>query len=31
MIYFDNIAKYVRDGGAVLIAAGPDYAGPTSI
>ena len=26
MIYFDNIAKYVRDGGAVLIAAGPDYA-----
>ena len=31
MIYFDNIARYVRDGGAVLIAAGPDYAGPTSI
>src|ERR1700719_4261172 len=31
MIYFDNIAKYVRDGGAVLIAAGPDYASPTSI
>ena len=31
MIYFDNIAKYVRDGGAVLVAAGPDYAGPTSI
>ncbi|HVZ51441.1 MAG TPA: hypothetical protein VG986_05715 [Pseudolabrys sp.] len=31
MVYFDNIAKYVRDGGAVLIAAGPDYAGPTSI
>jgi hypothetical protein len=30
-IYFDNIAKYVRNGGAVLIAAGPDYAGPTSI
>jgi hypothetical protein len=23
LIYFDNIAKYVRDGGAVLIAAGP--------
>jgi hypothetical protein len=31
MIYFDNIAKYVRDGGAVLIAAGPDYASPTSL
>ncbi len=31
MIYFDNIAKYVRDGGAVMIAAGPDYASPTSI
>jgi hypothetical protein len=31
MIYFDNIAKYVRDGGAVLVAAGPDYASPTSI
>ena len=25
-IYFDNIARYVRDGGAVLVAAGPDYA-----
>jgi hypothetical protein len=31
MIYFDNIAKYVRDGGAVLIGAGPDYASPNSI
>jgi hypothetical protein len=31
LIYFDNIAKYVRDGGAVLIAAGPDYASSTSI
>ncbi len=31
MIYFENIAKYVRDGGAVLIAAGPDYANPNSI
>src|SRR5713101_7964132 len=31
IIYFDNIAKYVREGGAVLVAAGPDYAGPTSI
>jgi hypothetical protein len=31
MIYFDNIARYVHDGGAVLVAAGPDYASPTSI
>jgi hypothetical protein len=31
VVYFDNIAKYVRNGGAVLVAAGPDYAGPTSI
>jgi hypothetical protein len=31
MIYFDNIAKYVHDGGAVMIAAGPDYASPGSI
>jgi hypothetical protein len=31
MIYFDNIARYVRDGGAVLVAAGPDYASQTSI
>jgi hypothetical protein len=30
-IYLDNIAKYVRNGGAVLVAAGPDYAGPTSL
>jgi hypothetical protein len=29
--YFDNIARYVRAGGAVLVAAGPDYASPTSI
>ena len=31
IVYFDNIAKYVHNGGAVLVAAGPDYAGPTSI
>jgi hypothetical protein len=31
IIYFDNIAKYVRNGGALLVAAGPDYAGPTSL
>jgi hypothetical protein len=26
MIYFDNIAQYIRKGGAMLIAAGPEYA-----
>ncbi|HWK94843.1 MAG TPA: hypothetical protein VNR39_05425 [Pseudolabrys sp.] len=31
MIYFDNIARYVRNGGAVMIAAGPDYASTSSI
>ncbi len=31
MVYFDNIARYVSDGGAVLIAAGPEYASPTSL
>ena len=31
IIYFDNITRYVRDGGAVLIAAGPDYASQTSL
>src|ERR1700716_2113377 len=29
--YFDNIARLVRRGGAVLVAAGPDYASQTSI
>src|SRR5207302_1187016 len=27
----DNIARYVRSGGAVLVSAGPDYASTTSI
>lgn len=31
ILYFDNIARYVREGGAVLVAAGPDYASPSSI
>jgi hypothetical protein len=31
VIYFDNIARYVREGGAVLVAAGADYASPTSL
>lgn len=29
--YFDNIARYVRAGGAMLVSAGPDYASVTSI
>jgi hypothetical protein len=31
IIYFDNINRYVREGGAVLVAAGPDYASQTSL
>ncbi|MBH0236657.1 hypothetical protein [Methylobrevis albus] len=31
LIYFDNIAQYVAKGGAVLIAAGPDYSGNDSL
>ncbi len=31
IIYLDNVARYVREGGAVLLAAGPDYASPTSL
>ncbi|MEM9579716.1 MAG: hypothetical protein AAF891_03450, partial [Pseudomonadota bacterium] len=30
-LYLDNVARYVRDGGAVLIAAGPDFASADSI
>jgi hypothetical protein len=26
IVYYDNLARYVREGGAVLVAAGPDYA-----
>jgi hypothetical protein len=29
--YFENMARYVRGGGAVLVSAGPDYASTTSI
>ncbi|HEY4203682.1 MAG TPA: hypothetical protein VGM35_01600 [Xanthobacteraceae bacterium] len=29
--YFDNIARYIRAGGAMLVSAGPDYASTTSI
>jgi hypothetical protein len=30
-LYFDNIARYVRDGGAVLVASGADFNGPGSL
>ena len=30
-LYFDNINVYVRNGGAILIAAGPDFAEPGSL
>lgn len=30
-LYYENIARYVRDGGALLVAAGPEYAGPSSL
>jgi hypothetical protein len=30
MIYFDNIAQYVEQGGALLLSSGPEFAGPTS-
>ncbi len=30
-IYFDNIVRYVREGGAVLFAAGPEFASPASL
>ena len=29
--YFDNIVRYVREGGAVMIAAGPEFASPASL
>jgi hypothetical protein len=31
MIYFDNMARYVRQGGAILIASGPEDAGYDSV
>ena len=31
VLYFDNIARYVSEGGAILVAAGPEHAGPASI
>ncbi|WP_127077681.1 hypothetical protein [Rhodomicrobium lacus] len=31
MVYLDNVARYVEQGGAVLVAAGADYASPVSL
>jgi len=30
-IYFENIVRYVREGGALLLAAGPDFARPEGL
>lgn len=30
-VYFENIVRYVREGGALLIAAGPDFSGPDGL
>ena len=30
MIYFENIAQYVEQGGALLLSSGPEFAGPAS-
>ena len=29
--YFENIARYVREGGALLVSSGPDFIGETSL
>lgn len=31
VLYFENIARYVREGGAILLAAGPEFASEGSI
>jgi hypothetical protein len=31
LAYFENLASYVQDGGALLISSGPEFAGPQSI
>ena len=31
LIYLDNVARYVEEGGAVLVAAGSDFASPVSL
>ncbi len=30
-VYYDNIAQYVREGGALLLAAGPEFSGASSV
>ena len=30
-VYLENVARYVRDGGALMIAAGPDFARPSGL
>jgi hypothetical protein len=31
LMYFENIARYVENGGALLVSSGPEFAQPTSI
>jgi hypothetical protein len=31
LVYYDNIARYVRNGGALLVTSGPEYASPYSL
>ncbi len=31
LAYFENVARYVQNGGALLVASGPEFAGPQSI
>ncbi len=31
MLYLDNVARYVEKGGALLVVAGPEFAGPFSL
>ena len=30
-VYFENIVRYVREGGALLMATGPDFSGPAGL
>ena len=31
LVYFDNIVRYVREGGALLVASGPEFSGAQSL
>jgi uncharacterized membrane protein len=31
LVYFQNIANYVQEGGALLVSSGPEFAGPESV